>query len=281
MERVRPSGNVWAISDLHVSHKENSELVLRLRPEHEDDWLIIAGDVGETVEHLEWTLDELGRYFSTLVWVPGNHELWTTRDDTDRSRGDLRYRRLVEVCRRRGVLTPEDPFPVWEGSREPVVVAPLFLLYDYTFLPKGANTPEQGLAAARASGVVCTDEYLLHPEPYASRADWCAARLAETKPRLAELGGARTVLVNHWPLVRQSTRVLRHPEFAQWCGTEATAEWHREFRAEAVVYGHLHLPRTTVYDGVRFEEVSVGYPHEWQRQTFRPQGWMRRILTPG
>ena len=34
----------------------------------------------------------------------------------------------------------------------------------------------------------------------------------------------------------------------------------------AAVYGHLHIPRTTVHDGVRFEEVSVGYPREWQRR---------------
>lgn len=68
------------------------------------------------------------------------------------------------------------------------------------------------------------------------------------------------MLVNHFPLVREPTRVLRHPEFALWCGTEATADWHTRFNARAVVYGHLHIPRTTWHDGVRFEEVSVGYP---------------------
>jgi hypothetical protein len=57
---------------------------------------------------------------------------------------------------------------------------------------------------------------------------------------------------------------LRHPEFAPWCGTELTARWHRLFPAIAVVYGHLHIPRTTTYDDVRFEEVSVGYPRQWQ-----------------
>ena len=30
-----------------------------------------------------------------------------------------------------------------------------------------------------------------------------------------------TVLVNHWPLTRLPTRVLRYPEFALWCGTTA------------------------------------------------------------
>ncbi len=31
-----------------------------------------------------------------------------------------------------------------------------------------------------------------------------------------------------------------------------------------MVYGHLHIPRTTFEDGTRFEEVSLGYPREWQ-----------------
>ncbi len=43
-----------------------------------------------------------------------------------------------------------------------------------------------------------------------------------------------------------------------------------------MVYGHLHIPRTTWYDGVRFEEVSVGYPREWRRR--KPYRWMRQIL---
>jgi len=93
------------------------------------------------------------------------------------------------------------------------------------------------------------------------------------------------VLVNHWPLVREPTRVLRYPQFAQWCGTDLTADWHTAFSAAAVVYGHLHIRRTTHYDGVRFEEVSVGYPREWRRQQQRrpPRPpWLRQILpAPG
>jgi 3',5'-cyclic AMP phosphodiesterase CpdA len=34
--------------------------------------------------------------------------------------------------------------------------------------------------------------------------------------------------------------------------------------------GRLHIPRTTHHDGVRFEEVSVGYPREWQRRGAAP-----------
>ena len=47
--------------------------------------------------------------------------------------------------------------------------------------------------------------------------------------------------------------------------------------AAAVVYGHLHIPRTTYEDGVRFEEVSVGYPREWRRHRPR-RGVLRDVL---
>jgi hypothetical protein len=49
-----------------------------------------------------------------------------------------------------------------------------------------------------------------------------------------------------------------------WCGTRLTDDWHRRFDVAVVVYGHLHIPRTTWRDGVRFEEVSLGNPREWR-----------------
>ncbi|HVT69655.1 MAG TPA: metallophosphoesterase, partial [Trebonia sp.] len=87
--------------------------------------------------------------------------------------------------------------------------------------------------------------------------------------RLAALDGP-AVLVSHWPLTRAPVGALRHPQFAPWCGTTRTAAWHTRPGVQAVVYGHLHIPRTTTEDGVRFEEVSVGYPREWQRHGSAP-----------
>jgi len=78
-------------------------------------------------------------------------------------------------------------------------------------------------------------------------------------------------------LLIEQTRPLRHQEFAQWCGTTRTAGWHRRFGVIAVIYGHLHIPRTSWHDGVRFEEVSLGYPRE--RPHRRPDALgLRRIL---
>ncbi|WP_308425194.1 hypothetical protein [Wenjunlia tyrosinilytica] len=78
-------------------------------------------------------------------------------------------------------------------------------------------------------------------------------------------GEKRYLRLVEFPLVRGPTDVLRYPEFAQWCGTEPTAGGHTRLCAVAVVYGHHpHFPRTTWYDGVRLEEVSIGCPREWK-----------------
>lgn len=245
------SAGLYAVSDLHVDHTENREFVQQLRPGSEGDWLIVAGDVADDYAGFEWALRLLG---------------------------ERRYRHLVELCREIGVLTPEDPFPRWEGPGGPVLVAPLFLLYDYSFGRNVAPSKVEAMRRAHEAGVVCVDEYLLYPDPYPSRETWCEARVAEAEQRLATADPALpTVLVNHFPLTAEPTRLLRHPEFAQWCGTSLTADWHLRFRATAVVYGHLHIPRTSWQDGIRFEEVSIGYPRERARRPAWPAE-PRRIL---
>jgi 3',5'-cyclic AMP phosphodiesterase CpdA len=265
------SPRLLAVGDLHVGFPANRAIAERIQPITSADWLIVAGDVGERAVDIERVLGTFCERFATVVWVPGNHELWTHSRDSLRLRGEERYLHLVDVCRRLGVVTPEDPYPVWPGDAGPVVVVPLFVLYDYSFRPAGAASTADGLAQAYGAGVVSTDERWLHPDPFSSREEWCEDRLAKTQRRLAELpAGLPTVLVNHFPLVREPTAVMRYPVFAQWCGTVRTADWPVRYRAEAVVYGHLHIPRTTWHDGVRHEEVSLGYPREWKRRAAAP-----------
>ncbi|OKJ54076.1 metallophosphoesterase family protein [Streptomyces sp. CB02115] len=276
--RQQGTGRLLAVSDLHAAVSGNRPIVESLHPTSDADWLIVAGDVAERPEDIRWTLGLLAERFAHVIWTPGNHELWTLAKDPVQLRGQARYDHLVELCRDLGVTTPEDPFPLWPGPDGPVAIAPLFLLYDYTFRAPGTHTKEESLAVAHESGIVCNDEYLLHPDPYPTRDDWCRARVAETGRRLAEHDPEiPLVLAGHWPLVREPTSVMWYPEFAQWCGTELTADWHRRFNVTAVVYGHLHIPRTTWYDGVRFEEVSIGYPREW-RERGHPRGLLRQIL---
>lgn len=268
---------LFALSDLHVNHVDNRQTLTDLEP-HPNDWLILAGDLGETEAHLRWTLELLAPRWGQVVWVPGNHELWTPPKEEAAGglRGEARYLSQVALCRRYGVLTPEDPYPLLPG-RDDLYLCPLFLLYDYSWGPDGM-TPAEVVKWAAQERIIAVDERLLHPDPYPSRAAWCAARVAQTAARLDALpAGARTVLVNHWPLRKDLVRLFRIPRYTPWCGTRLTEDWHRRFRAEVVVTGHLHMRATDWRDGTRFEEVSLGYPRHWRTETGAP-GYLRQIL---
>jgi len=275
---------LFAVSDLHLGHAENRAFLEPLA-DYRDDWLILCGDVGETLSHMEVAFDALVPRFAQVIWVPGNHELWTTEEAGGFLAGAAKYDALVALSRAYGVLTPEDPYPVWPedggGDGEPDdaewvgeqgarVLCPLFLLYDYSFRPPEVSM--EGLRAWATEGhALCADEQHLSPAPHGDRASWCRERVALTEARLSALpGGARPVLINHFPLRKDLLFIHRVPRLAPWCGTVATHDWHIRFNASVVVTGHQHVPRTDWRDGTRFEEVSLGYPREWHRRYKTP-----------
>jgi 3',5'-cyclic AMP phosphodiesterase CpdA len=254
--------NLYALSDLHLSYELNRQALLEIRG-RPNDWLILAGDVGDKHSHLEFAFKFLCGRFRQLIWVPGNHELWTLPSSGDTLRGQYRYNELVKLCRSYGVLTPEDPYPVVTFGQREVRIAPLFLLYDYSFRPSNVSLAA-AVEWAGESGVFCADEVLLHSDPYSGKIEWCNARCDLTEARLEGCrDGTSTILINHFPLREDLVWLPRIPRFSIWCGTRRTADWHIRFNATVVVSGHLHIRSTRYRDGVRFEEVSFGYPHQW------------------
>jgi hypothetical protein len=276
---------LFAISDLHLASAPNQQALEDL-PVYSDDWLIVAGDVAEKFETLEWAFGLLTLKFAHVLWVPGNHELWAIPGrDPEEPRGVARYRQLVEIARRHGISTPEDPLVRWPGpvpadlpDADQVILAPLFLLYDYSFRPAHVSLDDV-VSWAEETHNVCSDELLLSPEPHNSRIAWCRERLKLTDRRLSDEipDGAATILINHWPFRQDLVRIPRVPRFTPWCGTTATVEWHVRHRAYSAISGHLHTRRTDVIDGTRFEEVSLGYPRQWD-QSRGMASYLRRIL---
>lgn len=247
-------------------------------PGSRDDWLILAGDLGETEADLRFVFETLAPRFARLIWVPGNHELWTTDDNG--LRGEALYARLIDLCRGFGVLTPEDEYVrLPRDGGEELFVAPLFLLYDYTFRPDAIESKADALKWAAEHELVCTDEYFLHYDPHESREAWCHARVKYSAARLEQLirehPNVKTILINHFPLRRDHAFLPRVPRFSIWCGTRLTEDWHRRFRAKAVVFGHLHIRQTRVVDDVPFHEVSLGYRSQWDAT--RPDRYTRYV----
>ena len=140
-------GDLFAVSDLHCSHPGNWQIIESLRPESDNDWLIVAGDVGHTFNEIEKVLRLLKQRYAKVIWTPGNHELWTTEDDPVQLRGAARYQALVRMCRDNDVLTPEDELLFGRARGGPVIIVPLFQLYDHSWLAPGATTKEESWSA--------------------------------------------------------------------------------------------------------------------------------------
>ncbi|ETS84888.1 hypothetical protein PFICI_02913 [Pestalotiopsis fici W106-1] len=261
-------GKLYAIGDIHLGHPFNTE-AWKLLDDHPDDGLILCGDVGESAAHLELAFTAAVRKFKQVWWCPGNHELYTMALKTT-LRGEEKYAECVEIARNYGVWTPEDDFVEWRGGGssedDAAIVAPIFTLYDYTFRPEGMDK-DAALQWASEADTVATDEFLLHPDPFPTREDWCNALVIKTERKLEEANSRNLplIIVNHWPLREDLVHIPRVPRFKLWCGTKKTEDWHKRFNnTKVVVSGHLHVPRTDWKDGVRFEECSLGYPKQWE-----------------
>ncbi|KAH9807338.1 Calcineurin-like phosphoesterase [Teratosphaeria destructans] len=265
---------LWAIADIHLSFKTNKEEFAKLHGKGPDDGLILAGDVGENLETLNEAFRLAKKRFKHVFWVPGNHELYTSKthvpDEEKELKGEAKYMACVAVAKKHGVLTPEDDFMTWvyedeEGFQVAATICPIFTLYDYTFRPEHV-TREGALEWAMEEGIKATDETLLHPDPYDTRDEWCARLVEQTETKLqnAADSGFPLVIINHWPLREDTVFIPRVPRFSLWCGTTKTKNWHTKYHAKVVVTGHLHVRRTDWIDGVRFEECSLGYPRQWQ-----------------
>ena len=265
---------LWAISDLHVASDVNRRAVVAMHAKPAD-WLILAGDVADSMRDLAFVFETLAPRFARLVWTPGNHELWRETAD-DAPGGVERYDALIRLARAHGVLTPEDPYPAWPEDGA-TLIAPLFTLYDYSVRPPEVRRGEV-VAWAAQQGVFAADERRLETAPYRDVVEWCHARVAATARRLAAIpDDRRTVLIDHYPLRPEDVILPRKPRYAPWSGTRATADWPRRFRARAVVYGHLHVRASRFAEGVHFQEVSLGYPRHWDASR-GIDSYLRRVL---
>lgn len=284
-----PTMRLYAIGDLHLSYPANRTLWSELDPlAYLDDGLILCGDLGEKPEHLELAFSTATRCFNKVFWCPGNHELYTLPSTAHpESRGEGKYAQCLAIARKYRVYTPEDDYFLWEGDGGPVLVAPIFTLYDYSFRPAHLRTKDEALKWAEEADTVATDEFLLHPDPYPSREAWCAALVDKYAQKLeaavAGHPGVPLVLANHWPLREDLVTIPRVPRFSLWCGTHKTEDWHTRFHAKVVVSGHLHVRRTDWKDGVRFEECSLGYPKQWDEviKSGKDVNMLLREILPG
>ncbi|HKV14684.1 MAG TPA: metallophosphoesterase [Reyranella sp.] len=237
---------VFAVSDIHADYPQNAAWLSDLsRQDYRQDVLILAGDVSDSLSLLGRTLTGLAERFAKVIYVPGNHELWVIRDVKAMTSFDKfdKVRALAEEC---GVSTT----PL---HSTPLSIVPLFGWYDYSFGEPGADLTEQW-----------TDYFACSwPAQHGAR-EITSRFLAMNEPLPAPRGRIVITFSHFLPRIDLMPERIpqRHRYLYPVLGTALLERQLRQVGATIHVYGHSHVNRRLVVDGVTYINNAFGYPGE-------------------
>lgn len=271
---------IFAISDIHADYRENRRWLHDLSMvDFARDALIVAGDISHERRLLDEVLQVLVERFSTVFFVPGNHDLWL-RDGTSAD-SLAKLRDVLAACAAHGVLTSPRRLGA-AGDLDPVWVVPLFSWYDRPedagaslYVPKAGEDPTLSMWA---------DSWEIRwPEGEAVRPAQRFLEMNEARVDEARLGPVITF--SHflprpelmYPTAAElidTERPLADPvpsfNFSRVAGTLDLDDQLRRAGSLIHIYGHQHRNRRWFFDGVLYISHGLAYPRE--RSTGRIRG---------
>eukprot|EP00116_Pleurobrachia_bachei_P008744 sb/3469006/ len=116
---------IFGISDLHTDYEENLVFVEEFT-EQPEDVVLVAGDVSDSIPRLIESLKILQRKYKEVFFIPGNHELWLTKND-HAPNSLVKLFEIIQCCNDLGVRTDPGKVRCVDGSD--VWVVPLYSWY--------------------------------------------------------------------------------------------------------------------------------------------------------
>jgi predicted phosphodiesterase len=237
---------VFAISDLHVDYEINARWIVSLsRRDYQDDVLIVAGDVSDSLARLEWALGELAERVRKLLFVPGNHELWVIRERSPKTSVE----KFAEVC----AIVERSGGSMGIFRAKGLSVIPLLGWYDYSF-----GQPTRELREVWMDFRACR-------WPNGLEADQIAKYFVGLNPSPLDLGNETIITFSHF-LPRIDVMPSFIPKEKQlWYPVLGQASLDRQIRAwrsTIHVYGHSHVNRHVRFGGIAYVNNALGYPQE-------------------
>ncbi len=236
---------IFTVSDLHIDYEENRHWLHQLSfYDHQDDILILAGDISDKTMLLMEAFEVVQRRFATVLYVPGNHDLWVKRNGGDSS---LEQFLLVrQIADDYGLKTE----PVHAGS---ISIVPLFGWYDYSF-----GQPSQKILDAWVDFAACkwpsdfdetaiTNFFVSLNEPVLQVTNQTVITFSHFLPRID---------VMPWQIPAQFHYL--YPVL----GTTRLETQLRTLNSSTHIYGHSHVNRYTTIDEVVYINNAFGYPRE-------------------
>lgn len=236
---------VFAVSDIHIDYEANADWVANLSvSDYQDDVLILAGDVTDTLRKLDWCLTTLARRFKKVLFVPGNHDLWVIRDGPHKSS----LQKFDEVA----AAVESSGASMQTFCAEGVTIVPLLTWYDYSF-----GQPNDELRSVWMDYRACR-----WPNGYTEKdvTEHFSALNETTAPN-----GGKVITYSHF-----LPRLDLMPAYIPWgsrmlypvLGSTQLDRQLRALQSSLHVYGHSHVNRHVTIDGVTYINNAFGYPTE-------------------
>ena len=280
--------HVYAVSDVHTDYKQNLEWATSLCG-HDDDVLLVAGDVSDDPTTFEATMAAFASSFGAVFFVPGNHDCWTRRDSGLDSFEKLKQ--IRQICGEHGVLTTPQTLTMRCGGA--VSVLPLLSWY-HTSFDTEPDVTQIKLPPAKA--VVGDYRATRWPEPLRNgdeslaqffdemcdelpgeRAKEEAAGREGVTPLLsysdARANGASVISFSHFvPSIEliPEKRYLTYPPLMSAVGSRFLEKRVEELAPDVHVFGHTHFgwDATIQRNGrsTRYIQAALATPAERSRR---------------
>jgi predicted phosphodiesterase len=245
---------VFALSDIHIDYSVNARWVADLSTaDYRDDVLILAGDVTDIMQLLGWCLTTLAARFRTVLFVPGNHELWVVRDGVGKTSFE-KFEQVTALAASCGASMR----PFHGGG---VSICPLLSWYDYSF-----GEPSEQLKSAWSDFYACRwPEGVDAAQVAAHFASLNEQPMAEYRQYLSTQRNRTLITFSHFmpridllPASVPAHRRMLDPVL----GAVRLETQLRELSPHIHVYGHSHINRSIAIDGVSYINNAFGYPDE-------------------
>jgi len=236
---------VFALSDVHVDYALNAQWFSNLsKSDYRDDALIMAGDISDDPSLLEWSFELLSSRFRTVLYVPGNHDLWVIRGKHKTSFD--KYLLVCQIAKQFGIVM--EPFHAGSLS-----IVPLNGWYDYSF-----GLPTDELRDVWADYHACVWPTGFDPS------DITRYFCAQNRAALQTVNDIIISFSHFVPrldlipfYVPRSVKTL-FPVL----GSRILEDQIRWLKSTIHVYGHSHLNRQVEIDGISYINNALGYPSE-------------------
>lgn len=235
---------IFVGSDFHVDHKENLLWIEQLsRQDFQQDLLLLVGDVANELPLFTHVMTLLSERFCKVLYVPGNHDLWVKRSEIGSSFDKLDA--IKALCRDLNIGM--EPY-----VRENTMIVPLNGWYDYSF-----GNPGQVLKNAWMDYRRCDWE---------GHSDVQISTIFDNGNIIPDTTGFKTIISFSHFLPRLDLMPARLPEKYHFLfpvlGTTKLEAHIRTLGSQLHFYGHSHLNRRVVIDGVTYINNAFGYPSE-------------------